>query len=175
MDSFRMMRTRETARAVALLVAVGLVAGGCGSAAVTGVPADATVVPSDRVDTLFDDAYSGLDEQRRQVVRTPGAWADVWERLHEGRSPVPERPAVDFESGMVMVAAMGSRPTGGYGIEVESVHRDGESLYVVVRETSPGDGCVVTQAFTAPATAVRVPRVDGNVEFVEKESVHECS
>lgn len=158
-----------------MIAALSLAAGGCGLAPVTGVPGDATVVPDDRVETLLEESYGGLDERRRQVVRDSAAWADVWRQLYESRSPVPERPTVDFGRSMVIVAAMGSRPTGGYGIGVESVHLDGETLYVVLRETSPGDGCMVTQALTAPTTAVRVPRVDGDVEFVEKETVRDCS
>lgn len=165
----------DTIRTACLLTALTLIATGCGLAPVTGVPADATLVPDDRVEPLLDDSYSGFDERRRQVIRASGTWADVWEQLHEGRSPVPERPAVDFGDSMVILAAMGSRPTGGYSIEVESVHRDGETLYVVVRETSPGENCGVTQAFTAPTTAVRVPRVSGDVHFVEKEAVRECA
>lgn len=159
----------------ACLLAIALAAGGCGLAPVTGVPGDAAAVRDERLEALFDDSYSGIDEAQRQVVRTPGTWADVWEQLHEGRSPVPERPAVDFERSVVVVAAMGSRRSGGYGIEVTSVHRDGETLYVVVEETSPGEDCAVTAAITAPATAVRVPRAAGDVHFVEKETVHECS
>lgn len=169
------LRAGEPFQTVAMVAGLTLVAGGCGLAPVTGVPADATLLPEDRVEPLLDESYGNLDEEAREVVRTPDLWADAWQRLHEGGSPVPERPAVDFERNVVIVAAMGSRPTGGYDIEVESVHRDGESLFVVVRTTSPGDDCMVTQAFTAPTTAVRVPRVSGDVHFVEKESVHECS
>lgn len=167
--------TTNTIRTACLLTALALVAGGCGSAPITGVPADASLVPDDRVDTLFDDSYSGIDERQRRVVRESGAWADAWEQLHEGRTPVPELPAVDFGESLVIVAAMGSRPSGGHVIAVESVHRAGETLYVVVRETSPGENCVTTSALTTPATAVRLPRVSGDVHFVEKESVSECS
>ena len=165
----------ESPWAVALVASLLLAAGGCGLAPVTGVPADASLVPDDRVEPLLEESYGGLDERAREVVRTRRVWEDAWRTLHEGRSSTPERPEVDFGSSMVVVAAMGSRPTGGYDIEVESVHREGETLYVVVRETSPGEGCGVTQAFTAPTTAVRVPRVPGDVHFVEKESANDCS
>lgn len=167
--------TTNTIRTACLLAALALAAVGCGLAPSTGVPADATLVPDDRVEALFDDSYSGIDEGQRRVVRTAGTWADVWEQLHEGRSPSPERPAVDFDDSLVVLAAMGSRPTGGYGIGVGSVHREGETLYVVVRESSPGENCGVTQAITAPAVAVRVPHVSGDVHFVEEESENECS
>lgn len=171
----RALRVAETAGSIVLLAGVVLVAGSCGLGSVTGVPADATVVPDDRVEPLLDESYGDLDEEAREVVRTPELWADAWQRLHEGVSPVPERPAVDFERSMVVVAAMGSRPSGGYDIEVEGVHRQGETLYVVVQETSPGERCGVTLAITAPTTAVRVPRVSGDVHFVEKETTHDCS
>lgn len=172
MNTSRMTGTASTA---ALLAGAVLIAGGCGLGSVTGVPADATLVPDDRIEFLVDESYSGFDERSRQVIRTSDAWEEAWRQLHDGRSDVPERPAVDFETGMVVLAAMGSRPTGGYAIEVEAVHREAGTLYVVVRETSPGESCGTTQAFTAPTTAVRVPRVSGDVHFIEKESVHECS
>ncbi|MDP2496432.1 MAG: protease complex subunit PrcB family protein [Candidatus Palauibacterales bacterium] len=168
-------RMTETASTVALLAGVVLIAGGCGLGSVTGVPADATLVPDDRMELLVDESYSGFDERSRQLIRTSAAWEEAWRQLHEGRSDVPERPAVDFETSMVVLATMGSRRSGGYDIDVESVHRDGESMYVVVTERSPGESCGVTAAITTPATAVRVPRADGEVEFVEKDSVHECS
>lgn len=168
-------RMTGIASTTALLTGVVLIAGGCGLGSVTGVPADATLVPDDRMELLVDESYSGFDERSRQVIRTSAAWEEAWRQLHEGRSDVPERPAVDFETSMVVLATMGSRRSGGYDIDVESVHRDGESMYVVVTERSPGESCGVTAAITTPATAVRVPRADGEVEFVEKESVHECS
>jgi hypothetical protein len=38
---------------------------------------------------------------------------------------------------MVLVAAMGSRPSGGFYIQVAGVYRQGADLYVRVREVSP--------------------------------------
>jgi hypothetical protein len=75
---------------------------------------------------------------------------------------------------MVLIAAMGRRPTGGYGIVIESVHRADGKLFARVEAHSPGPTCFVTQALTAPVTAVRVARSDEPVEFLERSSVTEC-
>ena len=75
---------------------------------------------------------------------------------------------------MVVVASMGGRATGGYSIEIVRVAETTDRLYVEVREVSPGRSCIVTMAGTAPVTAVRVPRRDLPVEFVERAETRDC-
>jgi len=90
--------------------------------------------------------------------------------------PRPEVPFIDFGNEAVIVVSMGTRSTGGYSIDVERVSEsesDG-TLYVEVVEVSPGRGCAVTQAVSAPVHAVRVPLRDGDVQFIERASTRSC-
>lgn len=167
-----MERSRPTDRPTVVLTVLLLTAAvaACGGPAPNGVPADATLLGDGQVETLVSTDDSDFLEPRRQVIRSPGPWAEAWRQLdREGRAP-----DVDFGDRMVILAATGTRPSGGHGIGVDSVYRYDGSLFVTVRETSPGDSCVVTTALTHPATAVLVPRVEGSVEFVEEETVAEC-
>ena len=75
---------------------------------------------------------------------------------------------------MVVLVAMGQRPTGGYSITVEGVYDASGRMFARVREKSPGATCIVSEAFTAPVDAVRVPRRDGAVIFVERAETVVC-
>lgn len=145
---------------------------GGSSGDVERIPPDATPV---EVRPVADFPNSGIHVARREEVRSAGRWERVWEELVAGRAPTPAPPHVDFRERMVLVATMGERPSGGYEIAIERVLRtSGDRLLAVVRETSPGEGCVVTQALTAPAVAVSVPRVRGDVSFLEREETRDC-
>lgn len=139
------------------------------------VPANAVPIPAAEVDTLVQTVRSGVSERGRVVIRDQETFAAFWAQVHATQMPVPDAPTVDFETSMVIAAAMGGKPTGGFSITIEGIDRSGSDLYVTVVETSPGPTCFVTQAYTAPVVALRVPRVTGKVEFLEESRVDECS
>ena len=161
-----------------LFIPVAFAVIGCGSSTapeVRDVPSDAVAIVGDD----FQDAingmrhFSGYDERARRVIRDRETWILVWLRVTTTASSRPV-PHVDFDNNMIIFAAMGTRPTGGYAIEIAQLFRRGDDIYAVVRETSPGRTCYLTQAVTAPVTAALVPRTSGNVYFVERTNVHHC-
>lgn len=113
-----------------------------------------TPVPFRRLAQL---SSGGPAEARQGVVPTAAEWEALWAGAGGG-APLPE---VDFTREEVIVAAAGTRPSGGHEIEVESVRDAGSRRVVVVRETAPGSGCMNTQALTQPADFVAVPRRAG--------------
>ena len=58
---------------------------------------------------------------------------------------------------MVIVAALGEKPTGGYGIKITQVSLHGSALTVEARVTVPPKDAMVTQALTYPFDAVWIP------------------
>lgn len=126
--------------------------------------------PVEEVNSLV----SGIEDRRRLVIDEGEEWTEFWAELNAILTPTPDAPAIDFDSRVVITATMGLQPTGGYAIRVEEVSRMGDELRVVVVETSPGVGCITTQAFTAPATAITVARPVGDVEFVEQTETEDC-
>lgn len=154
------------------------------STGATGDPAtDSASSPSDSedpsgsvqpVDTLFASSISGLATPRRELIADADAWSRAWSELHARMTPVPDAPELDFAEHHVVLLAMGSRPTGGYAIDVASMTVEDGRLVVAVREIEPGAGCITTQAVTQPAFAVTVPAVGEAVEFEEQSVVRAC-
>lgn len=119
-------------------------------------------------------SYSGFDRSARLVIRDAAAWKAAWEQIWARVIPKPELPGIDFDQQMVVLAAMGSRPTGGHGIFIQGAHQGEAHIEVSVRSTSPGAGCMVTQAFTAPVDVILLPRSEQEVRFAEQSDVFRC-
>ena len=119
--------------------------------------------------------YSGVEAPAREVVRTDAQWRAAWAQIHRHQQPAPAVPPVDFGREVVIVAAMGSRNTGGYTIGVDSAAATAEAIHVFVTERSPGRTCVTTQALTAPLHAVAIPADGRAVRFHENAVVRECT
>ncbi|MEA2706153.1 MAG: hypothetical protein QOH22_941 [Gemmatimonadaceae bacterium] len=118
---------------------------------------------------------SGFDKPERIVVRDAAVWRALWSQIYLRSAPVPAPPDIDFSREMVVVVALGSRSTGGYGILLEEASEDGPSgTAIAVRSTSPGSSCAVTLAFTQPVDVARLPLRQGDVRFVERAQVFDC-
>ena len=118
---------------------------------------------------------SGYEEPARLVIRDGASWQAAWAQTHANMSPVPPLPAVDFSTDMIVLVAMGWRPSGGYQILVEGASELGaDGAVVAVSSTSPGVRCFVTAALTEPVDIVRMPRRDGEIRFTERSGVTNC-
>lgn len=176
------MRRSSLARlAVALLPVVA--AAGCGGpkAASGGAPGtdspaqSAGAVAVDSAATLFHAYRTGFGEPTTLVVRDGAAWTAAWARLHGGGEPPAAPPAVDFAREMVLVVALGERPSGGHDVAIDAVTPDGAGgATVAYTAREPGEGCLSTQALTSPAVAVRVARVAGAVRFERRVARSAC-
>lgn len=164
-----------------LLSALALSAA-CGGAGLPSIPENANGIEAPAAArAAFDSAMSavsahtGVTERRRQVIRDAATWESTWAEIVSPYTPTPPLPAVDFGEYMIVFAAMGTRNSGGYDIEVEAVTDDSAALVARVREVSPGPGCMTTQALTAPVAAKLVPTRDRDVTWAEQTSTQNCS
>lgn len=64
--------------------------------------------------------------------------------------------ATDVQKSNFLILNMGEKPTGGYSIGVESVEKVKDSIVVKVKEISPEEGAMVTQAVTYPYCVVKI-------------------
>jgi hypothetical protein len=119
-------------------------------------------------------SFSGLTDSARVVVRDARAWEAIWGEIWRHHIRLPELPAIDFQREMVVVAALGSRRSGGYGILVDGATRTAEGAEVSILKQSPGARCGTTGGITAPVDIARLPRVEGTVRFRERSEVREC-
>jgi len=133
---------------------------------------DSPATPGDAAlsfETLVQASTSGFSESQRRVVDDAADWAQTWQTLYAGQSPLPALPAVDFGREIVILAAAGPRSNGCYAIEITRVSLTRRrTLEVDVTETVPGPACVCTQAVTQPAHLVKVERVSAPVNFVDR-------
>jgi len=105
----------------------------------------------------------------REVIKTREEFSDFWKRL---LAPVPPRkwppmPEIDFAKEMVVIAAMGERPSSGYGIMIDGACEcDGQvEVYVSSNENTCGGGGLAV--VTAPADAVKLPQTNLPIVFRE--------
>jgi hypothetical protein len=150
--------------AVPVFVAVAL------AACAAGVPSGSGGTPAVSFETILDEVTSGLHERRREVVRDEAGWAQLWAEIHEGVTPQPALPPVDFSRDMLIAVATGTRPTGGFDIKVRRVTRGGERLEVAVHETCPAPGDRVSMGLTQPVEVVRLERLAQAPTFQETRS-----
>jgi hypothetical protein len=106
----------------------------------------------------------------REVIKNRDEFSDFWKRLH-GRVPpdgfVLPLPEIDFSKEMIVVAAMGQRPTSGYSIVIDGACEVDGQVEVFVSSVE-GVSCIgVFTTLTYPADAVRLPRSDLPVVFRE--------
>jgi len=144
---------------------------GCSPVTDSGVPPGAVALTTETV--LLRSHSTGIADRRRLVITSAPAWEQFWVQAMANVSPQPPVPAVDFGGNVVIVAAMGTRGSGGYAIDVEALYEANDKVYAVVLETSPGR-CMVTLALTAPVIAVQVPRPGADVVFVDRTVTYNC-
>lgn len=137
-------------------------------------PRTSVTVTRFRTEPYPFSVYSSVSDAERVVIRDAVTWQAAWASLFPARAPIPAPPNVDFTKEMVVFAALGSRPTGGFGILVDSAAITSSGLLVWVGTLSPGPHCVTTQAFTSPADIARLPRTDMVVHFADVPKVAEC-
>jgi hypothetical protein len=149
---------------VAILM-LALAGAACGSLPTgPGVPRQAVTVTTETV--LAASPWSGYTTPERRVITTDADWETAWAQLQGSHSPRPARPDVDFSRDVVILAAMGTRPSTGYAVAITEVRVHDGTFYVRVTERSPGRSCMVGDAITSPVHAVRAPREATRAEFV---------
>jgi hypothetical protein len=100
----------------------------------------------------------GVDRPAYRLLRSREELARSWNQAYGSSLSVPALPSVDFARETLVAVFLGTKPTGGYGLEVEAASFEGDDLYVDVRETSPAAGAMTTQALTSPWLVLRIPR-----------------
>lgn len=124
--------------------------------------------------TLVQGHYSGVTDKRLTVIRNINDFSELWYEHTSIVSPQPAQPEVAFGSEMVVAAFAGTKPTGGYSLEITSIDEYEQRIDVTVELGRPGDDCVTTQAETHPYHMVAIPDSDKSVMFNEVETGNGC-
>jgi hypothetical protein len=111
----------------------------------------------------------------RAVVRDSALWRELWARINKPFLPQPPLPTIDFRREMIVVAALGARPTAGYDVVIEGVEQDSAGIEIALRRQSPAPGCPVAASMTQPLDLARIPASDHPVRFRERTVVIPCT
>jgi hypothetical protein len=123
---------------------------------------------------LLREHSSGHLDPARRVITDAQAFQAVWDQAHARRGHKPPLPEVDFGREAVVLASLGTRSTGGYTIDIDSVRARNDAVDVFVRTTSPGPTCGATAALTQPVVMVAIPRTPLPVRFEEDARLTNC-
>ena len=153
---------------------VALIAVGCSSTlAAPGANTPLTVTRL-RSEPFSFTYVSQIRQPKQLVIRDQATWVTTWNLLWPAVALVGAPPYVDFDHEMIVLAALGERPTGGYSILVDSAGSGADGVTVWVGTSAPGPHCGTTQALTQPVDLARLPRIDAPVRFVETSRVADC-
>jgi len=110
------------------------------------------------------------DNSFRLVIRTTDEFSDFWKKFTTSFQPnrVIPPPEIDFSKDMVIVAAMGMKPTSGYQIIIDGACEvDGHVEVFVSSMDNTKCGLGQAQVISYPADAVRLRQTDLPVVFRE--------
>ena len=103
-----------------------------------------------------------------QVLSEVAAYADALKKLSV------EFPAtINFDENRVVLATMGTQPSGGYSISAGTVTEYADKVVVQIDLVSPADNCLTTAALSNPYEFALVPTVKP-IEFTEETRIQSC-
>ena len=109
----------------------------------------------------------------REAARDQAAWEDLWARLRQGDGTLPEQPpAVDFQSDMVIVAAMETQSCVSR-VTIRGITQGRGELVVDLLEAPPAPNCICVTS-ERPIHVVRLRRSPDPVRFEVERGVTTC-
>jgi hypothetical protein len=119
----------------------------------------ACVLAEDSRDIAFTNLQqgwkSGVAHTSIVQIYDKSSWEELWlTRDHGGVTG--ELPPVNFDTHFVVAFYLGSRPSGGYSVEINRIVASTGTATLHVTETTPGKRCVVITAVATPYHYVAV-------------------
>jgi PrcB C-terminal len=113
------------------------------------------------VATVAQGPASAIEDPREAIVRSQTELAALW-KSHAGPQSAP---SVDFSANVVAAVFLGTRPTGGFRVDILGTRREGQALVIDYAERAPGREDIVPQVLTTPFHIVALPRYEGTIRF----------
>jgi hypothetical protein len=99
-----------------------------------------------------------------EVLREKDTPETIMEMINKNKEKKGFVYLVDDSTGYIYIAVMsGTKPTGGYSIEVTSIEDNEGKTNIYVKELNPSKGTMVTQAITYPYTVVKAKGITPNI------------
>jgi hypothetical protein len=100
----------------------------------------------------------GVDRPTYRLVRSTDELLTIWNQAYGASLNVPPLPRVDLSRETILAVFMGTRPTGGYAIDVRQATLEGGDLFIDLVLVEPAADAITTQALTSPWAIIRVLR-----------------
>ena len=114
---------------------------------------------------LIAGEHSAIDVAGTEVLRSREEWLAWWSRHQAGGLTQGEPPEVDWSRDMAVAVTLGTRPSLGYGVELESTRREANVVHLVFRERTPDPAMLQGQVVTHPFLVVVLPRSEVRAEL----------
>ncbi len=118
--------------------------------------------------------HGGISQRSRLIIRNRDEFNELWKQLTASGSYKPPPPEVDFSREMIVVAAMGQRPSSGYEILIDGACEVDNHVEILVRSFDSVKCGMQATVLTAPVDIVRLPRTELPVVFRETEVSSDC-
>jgi hypothetical protein len=116
--------------------------------------------------TVLKAGLSGYCQANDFVIDNQTDFCNFWNQVYAVMWPPPECPEIDFETYVVIVTAMGTKPNGCYSTEIYCIEEDQQGNYTVyVNDYYPKKGWFCPTMMVCPVHAVTAPIPTGTVTF----------
>ena len=117
----------------------------------------------------------GFETTERKIITNQEELNAVWSKAYSRYLNKIEAPEIDFNQFNVAMVAMGMRNSGGHNIKVLGINTKKGGQTIIVEETSPGEGCMTTEAITFPYQIVQFKKIsDTPYDFENTARIINC-
>jgi hypothetical protein len=108
---------------------------------------------------------SGVTNAQQLVITSDDAWEALWTKVSASMVHHPPLPQINFHASTIIAVLGGMSRNGGTTIEIKDVIEGNNDVTVVVEYSSPGPGCPVTDAITAPYAIAKIVKTKKPIAF----------
>jgi hypothetical protein len=131
--------------------------------AIDSVSKQSTMVKDHSFEVLVESAHGGYNDPKILVIKEASMLSEVYGKINMTRKPGYPYPQVDFEKEMIIAIFMGEKNVGGYGVQIDHIQENDDTLSVYVKETSPGEMAMTVMC--QPFSLVKMARSDKKMNF----------
>lgn len=108
--------------------------------------------------TIYKNSNGGNDKPGYLHIRSNEDYIKLIESLKIDESEFNTLVTINFKENDIIILYQGQKNTGGYSIDVASIHWEKDILFIKKNETIPEAGKPVTMALTNPYCITIIPK-----------------
>jgi len=128
-----------------------------------------------KFEVIKEGFFSGFTEETMIVIDNSYDYQKAFAVIYANLDQMPIMPDVDFNEYTVILAAFGTKNTGGFSISVDNILKYRRYYKVNIIETSPGSTCITNQMVTSPFQVIKVKKLFREVKFNIKKITADCN